>query len=112
MSKDGVAVFLRAFFFATSPAALAIIAKTGISADDYQLYYNVAMSLIPTIIVGGYELYIGWRNRADVTVKKAEELPDVSKVVIKDGTNGVIGGMVASNDHPKIVDETSNKKAA
>lgn len=112
MNRDGIAAFIRTFFFASSPTALAIIAKTGISADDYTLYYNVALSLLPTLIVGGYELYLSWRNRPDVVIRKAEELPDVAKVVIVDGTNGKVGGMVASNDHPKVVDEAANKKAA
>lgn len=112
MNKGGIAVFIRTFFFASSPVALAIIAKTGITPEDYMLYYNAALFLLPTVLVGGYEFYINWRNRPDVIVKKAEELSAVSKVVIVDGTNGKIGGMVANDDHPKIVDETTAKKSA
>lgn len=105
MEKGPITAFIRTFFFAGSPVALAIIAKTGISADDYVLYYNVALTLLPAAIVTGYELYIDWRNRPDVIVKKAEDLPSVSKVVIAKETDGEIAKLAASEDHPKVVKE-------
>lgn len=52
----------------------------------------------------------GVSDAAKVSI--AEAVPGVATVVVKDGTNGKLGDLAASPDHPNVVTETQNQKDA
>lgn len=52
----------------------------------------------------------GVSDAAKVSI--AEGVPGVATVVVKDGTNGKLGDLAASPDHPNVVTETQNEHDA
>lgn len=106
MNKQQVTNWLQTSLAASGPIAALILTKTGISVNDYTLYLEVVLMLVPGLIVAGF----GWyRNRTDTQIKITKDLPGVARVVVSDSVNGKLREMAHSDDTPNIVTESQNR---
>jgi hypothetical protein len=109
LNQQQVAGWLRITLSASGPIAALVLSKTGISAADWALYTEVALSLLPGLIVAVWSWY---RNRTATQVKLVEAIPEVATVVIKDEARNSVGELAQDPAHPNIVTETQNEADA
>jgi hypothetical protein len=106
LNKQQVIDWLRVTLAAGGPIAALILSRTGISQAEYALYFELAVAVLPGLIVAVW----GWyRNRKTTQIKITEQLPEVATVVIKDEARGKVGELAQNPGHEHIVTETQNE---
>lgn len=109
INQQQVAGWLRALLAAGGPLAALVLSKTGMSQDDWMLYTEVALVVIPPLVVAVW----GWYSSRKATqIKAVEKMPEIATVVVKDEARGAVGKLAASPNEHNIVTETQNEKDA
>ena len=108
-NKQQVTSFLAIGLAVGGPVGAVILKLTGLTPADYQLYVNAALFVLPPAAA---VIYSWFGAKKDKLVAAVEKLPEVATVVVKDETNGKLGQMAASDNHPNVVTESQNEADA
>lgn len=110
MDSSRVKMALRVGLSAGGPIGAIILEKTHVSQADYMMGVELVLYLVPAGC-----LVWGWVDtKVDNLIAALAKRPEVATIVIKDGTNGKVGAMAASEApvNAKVVTETQNEKDA
>ncbi len=129
INQQQVEGWLRATLAAGGPIAALVLSKTGIAADDYAMYVEIALIFIPGAVswvwswyshktsnqveliarLSALEQQAALNKVSDVAkVKIAEALPGVETVVLSNNVTDGLANLAASPEHPNIVTAAQN----
>lgn len=83
INQQQIAGQLRTLLAAGGPIAAIVLAKTGISADDYALYLEAALAIGPPLIAAAWSW---WAKRDAAVVARIEATPGVKLIVTNPNT--------------------------
>lgn len=102
---------LTLLFGLSGPVAALIMNKTGLSSEEYQIWFN---ALLPALTMGLAASLQWWRDRKASRIKSVLAMPEIATVVVKDTANGKVSEMANSHapELKNIVTASQNERDA
>ena len=97
---------LRTALAAGGPIAALILARTGISADDYALYLEAALAIVPPLVAAAWSW---WAKRSAGLVKAAGKVDGATVVVDQAKADPAVVAAAQDPAHPDVVTKEAYK---